>query len=64
MHTNGFRYKQCTHLTVGTCIVYLNPGKGTLFFYVVIHRIVDGNQNLVRLFRPDLDLNKPGLNLV
>ncbi len=26
MHTNGFRYKKCTHLTVGTGNVYLNPG--------------------------------------
>jgi hypothetical protein len=26
MHTNGFRYKECTHLTVGTGNVYLNPG--------------------------------------
>jgi hypothetical protein len=26
MHTNGFRYKKCTHLTVGTNNVYLNPG--------------------------------------
>ncbi len=25
MHTNGFRYKKCTHLTVGTGNVYLNP---------------------------------------
>ncbi len=26
MHTNSFRYKKCTHLTVGTGNVYLNPG--------------------------------------
>ena len=26
MHTNGFRYKKCTHLTVGPGNVYLNPG--------------------------------------
>ena len=26
MHTNGFRYKKCTHLTVETGNVYLNPG--------------------------------------
>ncbi len=26
MHTNGFRYKKCTYLAVGTCNVYLNPG--------------------------------------
>ena len=27
MHTNGFRwYKKCTHLTIGTGNVYLNPG--------------------------------------
>jgi hypothetical protein len=26
MHTNGFRYKKCTHFTVGTSNVYLNPG--------------------------------------
>ncbi len=25
MHTNGFRYKKCTHLTVGTANVNLNP---------------------------------------
>ena len=30
MHTNGFRYKKCTHLTVGTGNVYLNPGKGPI----------------------------------
>ncbi len=26
MHTNKFRYKKGTHLTVGTGNVYLNPG--------------------------------------
>ncbi len=26
MHTNGFRYKKCTHGTTGTGNVYLNPG--------------------------------------
>ncbi len=26
MHTNCFRYKKCTPLTVGTGNVYLNPG--------------------------------------
>jgi hypothetical protein len=26
MHTNSFRYKNCTHFTVGTGNVHLNPG--------------------------------------
>jgi hypothetical protein len=26
MYTNSFRYKKCTHLTIGTGNVYLNPG--------------------------------------
>ncbi len=26
MHTNSFRYKKCTHFTVGIGNVYLNPG--------------------------------------
>jgi hypothetical protein len=27
MHTKGFRYKKCTHVTVGTGNVNQNPGK-------------------------------------
>jgi hypothetical protein len=30
MHNKGFRYKKCTHFTVGTNNVYLNPGKGII----------------------------------
>jgi hypothetical protein len=33
MHTNNFRYKKCTHFTVGTGNVYLNPGYGIVEHY-------------------------------
>ena len=31
MHTKGFRYKKCTHLTVGASNVYLNPRYSIIF---------------------------------
>jgi hypothetical protein len=32
MHTKGFRYKKCIHITVGTGNVYPKPWQGIIFW--------------------------------